>query len=137
MPTKCKLPNSERVLPYVFIGDDAFGLKPHMMKPYPKQYLPIHERIFNYRLSRARRIVENAFGIATTRFRIFRRPIIASVQKVNAVIKAVVALHNFLMTVSEQNKSFQYCSDTYIDRESSYGITPDEWRSEAKKTTQV
>ena len=64
------------VLPYVFVGDDAFGLKPHMMKPYPSQSLLLNQQVFNYRLLRARRVVENVFCIAATRFRIFRRPII-------------------------------------------------------------
>ena len=89
--------NSAQVLPYVFVADDAFGLKNHMMKPYPNQNLPIDQRIFNYRLSRARRVIENTFGIATTRFRVFRRPIIAKTQKVIIITKAVVALHNYLM----------------------------------------
>ena len=29
------LPNSETCLPFVFVGDDAFGLKENIMKPYP------------------------------------------------------------------------------------------------------
>ena len=29
---------------YLFVGDDAFGIKPHMMKPYPLQNLPIDQR---------------------------------------------------------------------------------------------
>ena len=33
IPKDCKLQNSDRVLPYVFVADDAFGLKRHMMKP--------------------------------------------------------------------------------------------------------
>ena len=131
MPERKALPNSTRVLPYVFIGDDAFGLKPHMMKPYPNQFLPIDQRIFNYRLSRARRVVENAFGIATTRFRIFRRPIIAAVEKVVAVTKAVVALHNYLLSVSNAEGAYQYCPRGYADGESRQGVIEGEWRAEA------
>ena len=47
-------PDSLKLYPYVFVADDAFGLKPHMLKPYPSQNLPIEQRIFNYRLSRTR-----------------------------------------------------------------------------------
>ncbi|CAB4044735.1 Hypothetical predicted protein, partial [Paramuricea clavata] len=50
-----------KTFPYVFLADDAFGLKPNLMKLYPNQYLPLHERIFNYRMSRARRVIENTF----------------------------------------------------------------------------
>ena len=62
--------NPNMTMPYVFLADDAFGLKPNLIKPFPDQYLPLDERIFNYRLSRARS--------AATRFRVFRRPIIAA-----------------------------------------------------------
>ena len=40
--------DSSKLYPFVFVADDAFGLKPHMMKPYPNQNLPIDQRIFNY-----------------------------------------------------------------------------------------
>ena len=46
IPEGSRLPNSNRVLPYVFIGGVAFGLKPHMMKPYPFQNLSIDKRVF-------------------------------------------------------------------------------------------
>ncbi|XP_057299249.1 uncharacterized protein LOC130629887 [Hydractinia symbiolongicarpus] len=126
IPTMAKLPNSDRVLPYVFVADDAFGLKPHMMKPYPFQNLSTEKRVFNYRLSRERRVVENVFGIATSRFRVFPRPIIAKVEKVVALTKAVVALHNFLVTLKD-NESI-YCPANFVDRETKDGFVPDDWR---------
>ena len=86
--------------PYVFLSDEGFALKKHMMRPYPShantQYNK-SEVIFNYRLSRARRVIENTFGILATRFRIFRRPIIANVDNIRFITRAAVALHNFLM----------------------------------------
>ena len=120
-----------KTFPYAFLADDAFGLKPNLMKPYPNQYLPLDERIFNYRLSRARRVIENAFGIAITCFRVFRRPIIATEQKVTLITKAVVALHNFLMslTLSQKSNSYNYCLANYVDQENPCGTTPGEWRN--------
>ncbi|XP_057662254.1 uncharacterized protein LOC130897430 [Diorhabda carinulata] len=59
----------------VIIGDNAFSLRTNFMKLYIKIGLSVAEKIFNYRLSRARRIVENAFCILEWRFRIFSRPI--------------------------------------------------------------
>ena len=56
-----------RPVDYYFVADDAFALKTWMMKPYPNRGLSKEERIFNYRQSRARRVVENAFGILANR----------------------------------------------------------------------
>lgn len=88
-------------------------------------------RVFNYRLSRARRVIENAFGIAATRFRVFRRPIIATEKKVILFTKAVVALHNFLIRLSQRNSSYCYCPASYVDQEHPVGTTPGEWRRQA------
>ena len=127
IPGPTSLPNSQKTLPHVFVADDAFGLKPHMMKPFPFQNMPPDERIFNYRLSRARRVIENTFGIAASRFRIFHRPIVASVEKVQAITKAVVALHNYLMRKNSLN-ACRYCPRNYIDQDSTTGVTAGEWR---------
>ena len=129
LPTDGNMPiGSQRNLPYVFIGDDAFALKTNMMKPYPFQNLPLNEKIFNYRLSRARRTIENTFGIAASRFRIFYRPIKAELKTVVFITKAVVALHNFLM--SENNNNLQYCPPNLTDQEGPNGYIPGEWKRE-------
>ena len=63
LPTDGNMPiGSQMNLPYVFIGDNAFALKTNMMKPYPFQNLPLDEKVFNYRLSRARRTIENVWN---------------------------------------------------------------------------
>ena len=73
-----KLPNANEIqninltLPYVFVSDEAFPLKSYMMRPYSARDLNLKRRIFSYRLNRARRIVENEFGILLPRFRILR-----------------------------------------------------------------
>lgn len=85
--------------PYVFVADEGFAMKCNMLRPYSRNNIfNIAEIIFNYRLSRARRIIENTFGILASRFRIFRRPIIAHVATVVKIAKACIALHNFLVT---------------------------------------
>lgn len=66
------------------------------MKPYSRRHMSYDERIFNYRLSRARRIVENAFGILANRFRIFMKPIALSPENVELTVLAACSLHNFL-----------------------------------------
>ena len=76
------LPGRNYPLPYVCTGDDAFPLTAYMMKPYPQKNLSLEKRIFNYRLSRMRRISENAFGILANRWRVFRKPFLLEPEKV-------------------------------------------------------
>ena len=130
VPLDAKIIGSARVLPYVFVADDAFGLKRHMMKPYPFSNLSENKLVFNYRLSRARRVIENTFGICASRFRVFHRPIIAKVENVIAITKAVVALHNFLMDSNGADGSNHYCPQTFTDQDGPNGFTPGEWRQD-------
>ena len=122
--------------PFVFVGDDAFQLRGFQLRvnlliPYPRETLQREERIYNYRLSRARRIIENCFGIAASRFRIFRRPIIAKVETVVEITKAVVALHNYLMSNRHvATESNRYCPYGYTDMETPQSSRPGDWRNE-------
>ena len=83
------------------------------------------------RCSRARRIIENAFGIATSRFRIFRKPIIVNTEKVILITRSVVALHNFVMKKCvSQSENYSYCPPSNVDQESPSGVVPGDWRKE-------
>jgi len=87
------------------------------MTPYFNHNIQLDQQIFNYRLSQAR-IIESTFGIATIFFRIFGRRIIAKLENVILVTKAVVALHNCLMkkcTHAGKNNSYSYCPPSYTD----------------------
>ena len=91
------LESRQKELPYVFIADEAFPQAENIMK----RYSGLHsrrsiERIFNYRLSRARRVVENVFGIMASVFRLLRKPLLLEPSKAEIVIMAIVHLHNFL-----------------------------------------
>jgi len=44
LPAPDPLPPHDRPMPYFFIGDDAFALKPWMMKPFSRRYLTREER---------------------------------------------------------------------------------------------
>ena len=64
-----------------FIGDEAFPLQENLQCPFPGKGLSEGLRIYNYRLSRAPRIVENAFGILSARWRFLRAPIQAQPER--------------------------------------------------------
>jgi DDE superfamily endonuclease len=80
----------------IFCADEAFPLRTYIMKPFHRRGLSDREVVFNYRLSRARRMVENAFGMLANRFRIYRAPMFVHPNTARKVVLATTALHNFL-----------------------------------------
>ena len=68
IPPDAPYPNTHVPRPFVMVGDEAFPLRTYLMKPFPQRNLSNDQRKYNYRLSRARRIVENAFGILANRY---------------------------------------------------------------------
>ena len=127
-PCEKSLPGFQEECPYVMVADEAFQLQHHIMKPYPREVLGIAERVFNYRLSRARRTIENAFGILAARFRIFRRAIHARVEMVVRITQAAVVLHNYLMREGACSHGESYFRMELIDKNTKHGTQPGRWR---------
>ena len=95
-PTPDALPNDYQDVPYFFIGDDVFALRETMMKPHSLRSLDNEERIFNYRLSRTRRVVENSFSILTNRFQVLLTTMQHHPSTVKVIVKACIVLHNLM-----------------------------------------
>ncbi|XP_028395726.1 protein ANTAGONIST OF LIKE HETEROCHROMATIN PROTEIN 1-like [Dendronephthya gigantea] len=95
-PVPDALPNDYQSVPYIFVGEDAFALRETMMKPYSRRDLHYEERIFNYRISRARRVVENVFGILTNRFQVLLTTMQNHPDAVKLIVKACIVLHNLM-----------------------------------------
>lgn len=70
LPSPAALTNCDQILPYTFVADEAFPLCENIMRPYPKRSVTknFQNKVFNYRLSRARQTVECTFGILASRF---------------------------------------------------------------------
>nr|CAH7733261.1 unnamed protein product [Callosobruchus chinensis] len=77
-------------------SDEAFPLNNNFMKPYPRSNLNTQRRIFNYRLSRSRRVVECAFGILSNKWRIFHTSMTIPPDFAVLVTKTACVLHNFV-----------------------------------------
>ena len=138
LPKECFLPNTNIKCPYVITADDAFPLGHHLMKPYGGRYLEHTKRIFNYRLSRARRVSENTFGISAARWRILKRPIDAIPERCVGITRAVVALHNYLMfhESSLPRDERRYCPPGYVDTEDkNANVVYGAWRGDVMKDT--
>lgn len=97
IPGVKELPGTGARLPHAIVGDEAFPLKLYLMRPYPGIQLDDQsKKVYCYRHSRARRVVENAFGILCQKFRIYYRKICLSPEHIDNVILATCVLHNFL-----------------------------------------
>lgn len=128
LPNDQSLPGRQQNMPFVFVADDAFPLLRHIMKPYPGTNARGSEkRIYNYRLSRARRIVENAFGILSAVFRVLRKPLLLQPDKASLIIMTCVYLHNYLMKRKASRKL--YNSPGMMDRIEDSVVTPGHWRN--------
>ncbi|KAB0805116.1 hypothetical protein PPYR_02086 [Photinus pyralis] len=97
-----ELPNTSTSMPFVIVGDEAFPLKRYLLRPYPGSQIQDDrsKRIFNYRLSRARRVSENAFGILSQKFQLYNRRLKLKPENADKVILATCILHNYLRDCS-------------------------------------
>uniref|UniRef100_A0A8C1YIC8 DDE Tnp4 domain-containing protein n=1 Tax=Cyprinus carpio TaxID=7962 RepID=A0A8C1YIC8_CYPCA len=103
LPDNQQLPGAEHLgnMPFIIVGDAAFPLKTYLLRPYPGRDISTQQRIFNYRLSRVRNVVENAFGILSSRWRILHSRINIHPDKINSLILSACLLHNFLLKPME------------------------------------
>ena len=124
VPDADPLPGDDRPTPYFIVGDDAFALKTWIMKPHSQRNLTHEQRIFNYRLSRARRIVENTFGILAHRFQVLLGTMQLQPENATKVVMACVTLHN-LMRIRYPN-----LQNLALDVETEdHGVVPGAWRA--------
>lgn len=133
LPLDRPLPGSDEPnIPMGFLGDPAFPLRHNLWRPYPGKHLPTAHLIFNYRQSRGRRVIENAFGILVARWRIYKREILASIDTVELIVKATICLHNYLLFRESTLpiRSRRYNPPDFVDTEDSSGVVRlGDWRS--------
>nr|CAH7739465.1 unnamed protein product [Callosobruchus chinensis] len=128
-PKNCNLLGRQLPVPYVLVADDAFPLTTAIMKPYSgHQEKHSKNRVFNYRLSRARRVVENVFGILAAVFRVLRKPMLLQPEKAEKIVLTCVLLHNYLRK-NEKTRSNYNPPGTFDKEDLETGtIEPGSWR---------
>nr|CAI5824127.1 unnamed protein product [Callosobruchus analis] len=104
-----KIAGRQKDAPYIFIADDAFPLTKHIMKP------------------RARRVVENVFGIISSVFRVLRKPLLLEPNKAQVIVMAIVCLHNYLK--KSKTSSNIYIPPGSVDSEEQGRRTLGHWRN--------
>uniref|UniRef100_A0A914WGU5 DDE Tnp4 domain-containing protein n=1 Tax=Plectus sambesii TaxID=2011161 RepID=A0A914WGU5_9BILA len=102
--------NTGSMVPYMLVGDAASPLLPNLMKPYPAANRTMAQRIFDYRLSRSRRVVENAFGLLATKWRVLRKPITAEPPFATKIVHALRRLKNGMSSDAEYEHRLPFSS---------------------------
>lgn len=117
LPLPREIPQTNIKMPFVLLGDQAFPLKNYLLRPYAGRQaaLTLGQKIFNYRLSRCRRVIENAFGILVARWRLLKATINASPERVDLYVRTCVVLHNFCKMRGASNGESAYCPPDFTD----------------------
>ena len=84
VPDADPLPGDDVNTTYYIIGDDAFSMRTWLIKPFRRRGLDHGQQVFNYRLSRARRV------------RCLLSTLQVHVDTATLVVRSCVALHNYL-----------------------------------------
>ena len=85
------------------------------MTPYSRvNNLTIAEKVYNFRQSSARSLVERSFGIMTKKWGIMQKPFNFKLKNIEKIVYTLVNLHNFLITYELNNSA----------EEQSYNVDP-------------
>lgn len=84
-------------MPYCFVGDEAYAMRPDFIQPFPQRAISDRQDIYNRLHCKARRYIECAFGIMTMQFGVFRSAIPNfKLEMIETMIVALCILHNIL-----------------------------------------
>jgi len=122
------LPHTNVAVSFAPVGDEGFLLKTYLMRPYARRNLVDNQQhVFNYRISRARRIIGNTFGILVARWQIFQGSIF-KLETAEVIVQAACCLHNFI--INTNYSSNRYIQEDFVDREGPNGeLIEGSWRS--------
>ena len=118
IPTARSLSEGDDALLFVGVADAAFPGKSCLIKPYPHKHLTRELQNLNYQSSRARRVVENAFRILSSRFRLFLTAINFSPDNAKKLLLASCTFHDYPRTKVRDRYTPPVSSDgVIIDRD--------------------
>lgn len=127
IPPESTLPGLEEELPHVILSDQGFHLQPWLMKPYEmSEASTMVQKVFNYRLNRAHRVVGNALGIMSSRFRALQTELkLEEVSQIERLVMATTILQNFL--ISEERED--YLRGLEKEDTDFMALIPGDWRT--------
>lgn len=102
----------------MFICDGGFQLTERFLTPYRQKSITNNQRkIFNYRISRSRRIVEQAFGILANRFRVLLGTMNVASETAQRNVCAICILHNMLIDRNSTSYLNENLEDLDLDND--------------------
>lgn len=103
LPADMPLPGADHrgPQPHLFVANETFPLCKNLMRPFPGCRLPQERQILNYHLSLGRLVVECAFGILSSQWRVYRRPMEVHPNVAEDCVKATCVLQNFLWRTTQ------------------------------------
>jgi hypothetical protein len=137
LPPAMPLPGRTQSVPYFFVADNAFAMRNYIMKPCPFKDQPAPNRILNYRLSRACKIIENVFGIIANRCHVLRKLQIQNPTSTVNIMLEVCVLHNFLMSTEGSRSSYLQPGLLNTESTDTHEVQCSMWREEAVPSTNL
>ncbi|XP_050664336.1 uncharacterized protein LOC126964989 [Leptidea sinapis] len=108
IPTETVVANSTKKLPYVFVADDAFPLRTDLTKPFRQADLTTNKtRILNYKQGALSKMRLGSWHLDLKIYTI----ISLDPKRIESVVMASCALHNYVMKTSESSYCQQECFD--------------------------
>lgn len=105
LPGEQFLPGTRTICPNFLIGDGGFPLKEYLMKPFLRnENLTVPQQVYNFRLSHARIIIENAFGELSMTWLVNESVLPWKLSTNENVIMSTVCLHNFLIDIKRNER---------------------------------
>ncbi|XP_033111060.1 putative nuclease HARBI1, partial [Anneissia japonica] len=89
-------------VPLMLLGDPAYPLHHWLMKGFPvRENITREQRRFNYRLSKARMVVERSFGMLKGRWRLLMKRNDSALRNISHMVLSCCILHNFCIEEGE------------------------------------
>lgn len=118
LPAPAALPNSNLMCSHFVICDGGFPIKKYMMKPYMRnENITVPQRIFNFRHSHARRIIENAFRLLRRRWLVNEKALDWNLLTSEYIIQSCICLHNMIITMELDDQGNEFANRRYRVRD--------------------